>query len=52
MKLTNLYNYECSQVLQASSYACRKNDPVVLNANRADNGFEELLPPGIYDWAK
>ena len=52
MKLTNLYNYECSQVLQVRSYACLKTDPVVSNANCADNGFEELLPPGIYDWAK
>ena len=49
MKLTNFYNYECSQVLKVRSYACLKIDPVVSNANCADNGFEELLPPEIYN---
>ena len=52
MKLTNLYNYGCSQVLQIRSNASLKSDPVVSNANSADDDFDELLPPGIYDWAK
>ena len=49
MKLTNLHNDECSQVLQVRSYACLKTNPVVSNANCADNGFEELLPSGNYN---
>ena len=48
MKLTNLYNYECSQVLQVRLYACLKADPVVSNTT-VQTMASKFLPPGIYD---
>ena len=52
MKLTNLYNYGCSKILQIMDYHNLDSVPVVSNIESADDEFDQLFLPGIYDWAK
>ena len=47
MKLTNLYNYGCSKILQIMDYHNLDSVPVVSNIESADDEFDQLFLPRI-----